>query len=229
MADFEIHELADEVAAPGQLTQRQRIVLQAIIDSIEEHGFPPAVRDLCQLAGLASSSSVANQLSNLEKLGYIRRPSNLARGIEVLRDADGKPFGSSPTAISNEDAVEVGLIGEIAAGTGVLAQESFERTLTLPRELTGYGELFMLSVKGDSMIDAGIFEGDLVVVRSQPTAQNGEIVAALINDDTEATVKTYKKRDGQVWLMPHNPAYEPIDGNNARIMGVVKTVLRKLD
>ena len=229
MADFEVHELAEPAAAPGRLTERQRIVLQAIIDAIQEHGFPPAVRDLCRLAGLASSSSVANQLSNLEKLGYIRRPSNLARGIEVLRDAEGNPLSVATAAPASEESVEVGLIGEIAAGTGVLAEERFERMLTLPRELTGYGDLFMLTVKGDSMIDAGIFDGDLVVVRSQPTAESGDIVAALINDDAEATVKTYKKRDGQVWLMPHNPAFEPIDGNHARIMGVVKTVLRKLD
>lgn len=223
-----VRELPDRPNPAGGLTARQKLVLEAIITSIDERGFPPSVRDICDAAGLASASSAAHQLQSLEKLGYIKRGSNLARGIEVLRDPDGVPLVGSESAIIHDDSVTVGLIGEIAAGTGVLADQQFERNMTLPRELTGSGDLFMLKVKGDSMIDAGIFDGDFVVVRSQPTANNGDIVAALL-DGEEATVKTYKRRDGQVWLMPHNPAYEPINGNEARIMGIVKTVLRKLD
>ena len=230
--DAEVHELPERPATPGSLTLRQRAVLQSVIDAIEAKGFPPSVRDLCSLAGLSSVSSVAHHLQTLENLGYLRRGANTARGIEVLRDVDGNLLGaasSSPNAPLNEESiVSVGLIGEIAAGTGLIAQENYEQTMALPRELTGFGDLFMLRVRGESMVDAGIFDGDFVVVRSQPTANNGDIVAAIINGE-EATVKTYKKRDGQVWLMPHNPAFEPIDGNAATILGIVKTVLRKLD
>jgi repressor LexA len=149
--------------------------------------------------------------------------------MEVLRSVDGSVFETSSTSANNdsENSVSIPLIGQIAAGTGLIAEQNIESTMSLPREMTGFGDLFMLQVRGDSMIDAGIFDGDYVVVRQQATANNGEIVAALINDE-EATVKTFKKRDGQVWLIPHNPDFEPIDGNNAQIMGIVVTVMRKL-
>ena len=150
--------------------------------------------------------------------------------MEILRNVDGSPFenNSNTTSIPNsDDSVSIPLLGQIAAGTGLIAEQNIENTMSLPREMTGFGDLFMLQVRGESMIDAGIFDGDFVVVRQQATANNGEIVAALINDE-EATVKTFKKRDGQVWLMPHNPDFEPIDGNDARIMGIVVTVMRKL-
>jgi repressor LexA len=224
-----IHTLPDNPSDNPELSARQVIVLQTIIDTVANQGFPPAMRDLLNASGLSSVSSIAHQLSALEKLGYIKRGSNKARGMEVLRNVDGSTFESnnSTSASSTDSTVSIPLLGQIAAGTGLIAEQNIENTMSLPREMTGYGDLFMLQVRGDSMIDAGIFDGDFVVVRQQPNANNGEIVAALINDE-EATVKTFKKRDGQVWLMPHNPDFEPIDGNDARIMGIVVTVMRKL-
>ena len=226
-----VHPLPD-VEVPGGLTMRQRKILETIIEKIEAFSYPPSVRDLLQSSGLQSVSSVTYQLSSLERLGYIRRSGGVARGIEILRRPDGSYIsddvaGASPQVSSDENSVAIPLLGRIAAGPGILAEQNVENVMSLPRELTGFGELFMLTVAGDSMIDAGIFDGDFVVVRRQPTANNGDLVAALINDD-EATVKTFKKRDGQIWLMPHNPAYEPIDGNNAVIMGIVVTVMRKI-
>jgi repressor LexA len=225
-----VHSLPDKASDNPELSARQVIVLQTIIDTVAEQGFPPAMRDLLNASGLSSVSSIAHQLSALERMGYIKRGSNKARGMEILRNVDGSAFenNSNATSISNsDDSVSIPLLGQIAAGTGLIAEQNVENTMSLPREMTGFGDLFMLQVRGDSMIDAGIFDGDFVVVRQQATANNGEIVAALINDE-EATVKTFKKRDGQVWLMPHNPDFEPIDGNDARIMGIVVTVMRKL-
>jgi repressor LexA len=225
-----VHSLPDKASDNPELSARQVIVLQTIIDTVAEQGFPPAMRDLLNASGLSSVSSIAHQLSALERMGYIKRGSNKARGMEILRNVDGSAFenNSNTTSISNsDDSVSIPLLGQIAAGTGLIAEQNIENTMSLPREMTGFGDLFMLQVRGDSMIDAGIFDGDFVVVRQQATANNGEIVAALINDE-EATVKTFKKRDGQVWLMPHNPDFEPIDGNDARIMGIVVTVMRKL-
>jgi len=224
-----VHPLPDNPSENPELSARQVIVLQTIIDTVAKQGFPPAMRDLLNASGLSSVSSIAHQLSALEKLGYIKRGSNKARGMEVLRNVDGTAFETNAPNISSNDesTVAIPLLGQIAAGTGLIAEQNIENTMSLPREITGFGDLFMLQVRGDSMIDAGIFDGDYVVVRQQATANNGEIVAALINDE-EATVKTFKKRDGQVWLMPHNPDFEPIDGNNAQIMGIVVTVMRKL-
>lgn len=224
-----VHPLPDNPSENPELSARQVIVLQTIIDTVAKQGFPPAMRDLLNASGLSSVSSIAHQLSALEKLGYIKRGSNKARGMEVLRNVDGSAFETNAPSISTNDesTVSIPLLGQIAAGTGLIAEQNIENTMSLPREITGFGDLFMLQVRGDSMIDAGIFDGDYVVVRQQASANNGEIVAALINDE-EATVKTFKKRDGQVWLMPHNPDFEPIDGNNAQIMGIVVTVMRKL-
>lgn len=223
-----VHPLPDNPSENPELSARQVIVLQTIIDTVANQGFPPAMRDLLNASGLSSVSSIAHQLSVLERLGYIKRGSNKARGMEVLKNVDGSPLDLTPvSSTSSEKSVSIPLLGQIAAGTGLIAEQNIENTMSLPREMTGYGDLFMLQVRGDSMIDAGIFDGDYVVVRQQSTAENGDIVAALINDE-EATVKTFKKRDGQIWLMPHNPAFEPIDGNEARIMGIVVTVMRKL-
>lgn len=224
-----VHPLPDNPSENPELSARQVIVLQTIIDTVAKQGFPPAMRDLLNASGLSSVSSIAHQLSALERLGYIKRGSNKARGMEVLRNVDGSAIDLNVTTTpsSSDSQVSIPLLGQIAAGTGLIAEQNVENTMTLPREITGYGELFMLQVRGDSMIDAGIFDGDFVVVRQQATANNGEIVAALINEE-EATVKTFKKRGEQIWLMPHNPAFEPIDGNNARIMGIVVTVMRKL-
>ena len=217
--DSNVRELPDGPPDAEGLTRRQRAILEAIRASIEERGYPPSVRELADGVGLTSSSSVAYQLTTLEKMGFLRRDPNRPRALVVSESPDIP----SPAVA---DVVDIPLLGRIAAGGPILAEQSVELTMPLPRELVGHGELFMLKVVGDSMIDAAICEGDWVVVRQQPTADNGDIVAALLGD--EATVKTYKERDGHVWLMPHNPAYAPILGDDARILGKVVTVLRSI-
>ena len=214
------------------LTQRQRRVLEVIRDSIERRGYPPSVREIGEAVGLSSASSVAHQLSVLQKKGWLRRDPNRPRALDVRLPGDSVHATPAvdPGGSSNELAVPaptyVPLVGRIAAGGPVLAEQALEDVFPLPRELVGDGTLFMLKVAGDSMVEAAICDGDWVVVRQQPTAENGEIVAAMI--DGEATVKTYKRRDGHVWLLPHNPAYEPIPGDEATILGRVVTVLRRI-
>lgn len=214
-----VRELPDGPPDAAGLTRRQRAILRAIRSSIEQRGYPPSVREIADGVGLTSSSSVAYQLTTLEKLGYLRRDPNRPRALVVSEAPE-------VTVASVGDVVDIPLLGRIAAGGPLLAEQSVELTMPLPRELVGHGDLFMLRVVGDSMVDAAICDGDWVVVRQQPTAQNGDIVAALLGD--EATVKTYKERDGHVWLMPHNPAYAPILGDEARVLGKVVSVLRSL-
>jgi repressor LexA len=211
------------------LTQRQRRVLEVIRDSIERRGYPPSVREIGEAVGLSSASSVAHQLSVLQKKGWLRRDPNRPRALDVRLPGDATAE-AAPAAASAPDGTTaptyVPLVGRIAAGGPVLAEQAVEDVFPLPRELVGEGTLFMLRVAGDSMVDAAICDGDWVVVRQQPSAENGEIVAAML--DGEATVKTYKRRDGHVWLLPHNPAYEPIPGDEATILGRVVTVLRRV-
>ena len=213
------------------LTQRQRRVLEVIRDSIERRGYPPSVREIGEAVGLSSASSVAHQLSVLQKKGWLRRDPNRPRALDVRLPGD-TPGAPAPTVVAPAGAEDtpaptyVPLVGRIAAGGPVLAEQAVEDVFPLPRELVGEGTLFMLKVTGDSMVEAAICDGDWVVVRQQPTAENGEIVAAMI--DGEATVKTYKRRDGHVWLLPHNPAYEPIPGDDATVLGRVVTVLRRV-
>jgi len=213
------------------LTQRQRRVLEVIRDSIERRGYPPSVREIGEAVGLSSASSVAHQLSVLQKKGWLRRDPNRPRALDVRLPGDA-PGAPAPTVVAPAGTEEtpaptyVPLVGRIAAGGPVLAEQAVEDVFPLPRELVGEGTLFMLKVTGDSMVEAAICDGDWVVVRQQPTAENGEIVAAMI--DGEATVKTYKRRDGHVWLLPHNPAYEPIPGDDATILGRVVTVVRRV-
>ncbi|GAB3322901.1 transcriptional repressor LexA [Geodermatophilus aquaeductus] len=211
------------------LTQRQRRVLEVIRDSIERRGYPPSVREIGEAVGLSSASSVAHQLSVLQKKGWLRRDPNRPRALDVRLPGDATAE-AAPAAAAAPDGTTaptyVPLVGRIAAGGPVLAEQAVEDVFPLPRELVGEGTLFMLRVAGDSMVDAAICDGDWVVVRQQPSAENGEIVAAML--DGEATVKTYKRRDGHVWLLPHNPAYEPIPGDEATILGRVVTVLRRV-
>nr|WP_305037561.1 transcriptional repressor LexA [Geodermatophilus sp. TF02-6] len=214
------------------LTQRQRRVLEVIRDSIERRGYPPSVREIGEAVGLSSASSVAHQLSVLQKKGWLRRDPNRPRALDVRLPGDAPGETSAPVVPAASGAEEtsaptyVPLVGRIAAGGPVLAEQAVEDVFPLPRELVGEGTLFMLRVSGDSMVEAAICDGDWVVVRQQPTAENGEIVAAML--DGEATVKTYKRRDGHVWLLPHNCAYEPIPGDEATILGRVVTVLRRV-
>jgi repressor LexA len=216
------------------LTMRQRLLLEVIKRSVEEKGYPPSMREVAKMAGLSSPSSVAHQMHQLEAKGYIRRDPNRPRALDVRlpegpssRPRSADPY-ADPTDVNDSlpRPVHVPLLGRIAAGGPILAEQQVEDVFALPRQLVGEGELFLLEVRGDSMIDAAICDGDYVVVRRQPVAENGDIVAALLGD--EATVKTFKRTPGQVWLLPHNPAYEPIDGNDASILGKVVTVLRRL-
>jgi repressor LexA len=205
------------------LTPRQRKVLEVIRDWVERFGYPPSVREIGEAVGLTSTSSVAHQLRALERKGYLRRDPNRPRAVGVLPpDEDGEHFNG----VGRPKPAYVPVVGRIAAGGPILAEQAIEDVFPLPKEIVGEGSLFLLKVVGDSMIDAAITNGDWVVVRQQPTAENGDIVAAMI--DGEATVKTFKRRDDHVWLMPHNPAYEPILGDDASVLGRVVAVLRRL-
>ncbi len=226
--DATIHEFP---SSHGDITDRQRRILEAIRDSVTTRGYPPSMREIGEVVGLTSSSSVKHQLTALQAKGYLRQDPNRPRALEVVMpddDADvvSLATGSHSSTVDDDSVVRVPLVGRIAAGGPILADQQVEDVFALPRQLTGDGELFMLNVSGDSMIDAAICDGDWVVVRRQNDAENGDIVAALLDD--EATVKTLRRRDGQVWLMPHNPAYTPIDGTHARIMGKVVSVMRRV-
>ena len=235
-ADSAVHELPDGPPDAHGLTPRQRRVLAVIRDSVESRGYPPSMREIGVAVGLTSSSSVAHQLRVLEGKGFIRRDPNRPRALEVLLpDTQRTPFrrrravtsyDETGLADSHPEAVFVPVVGRIAAGGPILAEERVEQVFPLPRQLVGDGTLFLLEVKGDSMVDAAICDGDFVVIRQQPTAENGEIVAAMI--DGEATVKTFQRKSGKVLLLPHNPSYEPIDGTHATILGRVVTVMRRI-
>jgi len=226
-----VRDLPDGPPDEAGLTARQRKVLEVIRDSVERRGYPPTVREIGEAVGLTSTSSVSHQLAMLQKKGFLRRDPSRPRAVDVRLPGE---VTSAVERIEDEAAERaarpapayVPVIGRIAAGGPVLAEQAVEDVFPLPRELVGSGTLFMLKVVGDSMVDAAIADGDWVVVRQQPSADNGDIVAAMI--DGEATVKTYKRRDGKVWLLPHNEAYQPIPGDNAVVLGRVVTVLRKV-
>jgi repressor LexA len=211
------------------LTERQRTILDVIRASVTSRGYPPSIREIGDAVGLTSTSSVAHQLRTLERKGYLRRDPNRPRAVDV-RGADDIAAATVTTDVAGSDALPeptyVPVLGRIAAGGPILAEEAVEDVFPLPRELVGEGSLFLLKVVGESMVDAAICDGDWVVVRQQNVADNGDIVAAMI--DGEATVKTFKRTRGQVWLMPHNPAFDPIAGNDAAVLGKVVTVIRKI-
>jgi repressor LexA len=230
-----VTEMPDPVTG---LTHRQQAILDVIRESVERRGYPPSIREICESAGLASTSSVAHQLSMLERKGFLRRDPNRPRAVDVRtgsarRTTDGpvpkaarRALAVSDDAPRGDAPVFVPVVGRIAAGGPILAEQMIEDVLPLPKSLVGEGTLFMLKVVGDSMVDAAITDGDWVVVRQQQTADNGDIVAAMI--DGEATVKTLQRKDGHVWLLPHNPAYAPIDGDEATVLGKVVSVLRRV-
>jgi repressor LexA len=222
------------------LTARQRKIVRFIGDWVREHGYSPSMREIGRAVGLTSTSSVEHQLSALEAKGYLRREAGCPRTVEVRDPGQATaPAAGAGHAVDDDagpargararpphPAARVPLVGRIAAGIPLPAEESAEEVFPLPKELVGEGELFMLKVTGDSMIGAAIADGDWVVIRQQSDAESGEIVAAMI--DGEATVKTLKRSDNHVWLMPHNPVYEPIPGETATILGRVVTVLRRV-
>ena len=213
------------------LSARQREILEMIARFIDANGYPPTMQEIGDAVGLNSLASVTHQLNQLALAGYIRRNPKLSRSIELLLPVDtGNDAEAGSGGLSNitplGDAAMVPLVGRIAAGYPITAEQNVDEVVPLPRNLVGNGNLFMLEVHGDSMIDAAICDGDLVVVREQKTAENGEIVAAML--DGEATVKVFRQRDGHTWLLPQNSAYEPILGDHAEIQGKVVAVLRSV-
>ncbi len=206
------------------LTDRQRAILEVIHTHVADHGYPPSVREIGDAVGLKSSSSVHAQLETLELKGYLRRDPTKPRALELGRDPE------TALEMRASAARNVPLVGDIAAGGPILAEERVESVYALPKELVGDGQLFMLRVRGESMIEAGVMDGDLVVVREQPSVEQGEMCAALI--DGEATVKFFRRtRAGEVFLDPANEAFEPIpvtSGQDATVMGKVVTVLRSV-
>jgi len=209
------------------LTAKQESILAAIQASIAQSGYPPSMREIGDAVGLKSLSSVTHQLNQLELAGRIRRDPNRPRALEVLGDPSPvAPVTSILSTSDDGDTAHVPMVGRIAAGIPITAEQQVEDVMPLPRQLVGKGELFMLRVVGESMIDAAICDGDWVVVRQQQNAENGDIVAAMLDD--EATVKVFRQRDGHTWLLPRNSAFEPIVGDHAQILGKVVAVLRSV-
>ena len=204
-------------------TPRQRKILEFIDQTIKENGFPPTVREIGKAVGLNSPATVHTHLSTLQDRGYIRRDPTKPRAIEVHWDA------GSGAIIDRRPVTHVPVVGDVAAGTGVLAAENIEEVMPLPSDLTGEGDLFMLRVRGDSMIELGILDGDYVVASKQPTANDGDVVVAGIPND-EATVKSFSTKNDEVVLTPANPTMSPMyfTANEITIYGKVVSVLRKL-
>ncbi|MDF0532632.1 transcriptional repressor LexA [Tsukamurella sp. 8F] len=219
----------EEQVSEDHLTRRQKQVLTVIRKSVRERGYPPSIREIGDAVGLTSTSSVAHQLRTLERLGFLQRDPNRPRAVNV-QGAEERTAKVIQHVMEDEERMPepafVPVLGRIAAGGPILAEEAVEEIFPLPRELVGEGSLFLLKVVGESMTDAAICDGDWVVVRQQSVADNGDIVAAML--DGEATVKTFRRTGRDVWLMPHNPAFDPIHGNDAVILGKVVTVMRRI-
>ena len=208
------------------LSDKQLAILEMIQRSVASRGYPPSMREIGDAVGLSSLSSVTHQLNQLELSGYLRRDPNRPRALEVLIDLPSSSGDNTDSGPQVQDAAMVPLVGRIAAGIPITADQQVDEVFPLPRQLVGKGDLFMLKVVGESMIDAAICDGDWVVVRQQGSAENGEIVAAML--DGEATVKVLRQRDGHTWLLPRNSAFEPIMGDQAEVLGKVVAVLRSV-
>jgi repressor LexA len=229
-------------AVGPDLTARQRRIVEVIEDSVQRYGYAPTMREIGEAAGLASTSSVSHQLSVLQQKGYLRRDAGRPRTAVLRLPAEpvtdqppdepvtsSQHAGQARTGVDPPRVAQVPLVGRIAAGGPILAEQSVEDTFPLPKQLVGEGKLIALKVVGDSMINAAIVDGDWVVVRVESDVENGDIVAATIDGvEVEGTVKTLKRSEGHVWLMPHNPVYAPILGDNAAIVGKVVAVLRRV-
>ena len=206
----------------GEISARQREILDLILRTVRDRGYPPSVREIGEAVGLNSPSTVHSHLSALVKAGYPRRDPSKPRAIEVTAPGRAQPD------LRRAPVRDVPLLGRIAAGSPILAEEDIEDILPLPTQIVGHDPVFMLRVRGDSMVGAGIFDGDLVVVRRQPDAEDGDIVAALI-DGEEATVKRLRRGGGKVTLLPENPAYEPmVFTQGVQLLGRVVAVVRRL-
>jgi repressor LexA len=248
--DMTSADAPDQADRSQPISPRQVTILQYIRESVQRRGYPPSLREIAQAVGLASQSTVSYHLSALVQKGYLSRGPGLPRttvelpsGQEAARPSPANESGAppakpdappaepaaTPAPADLDHPVRVPLIGRIAAGVPITAQQEVEDTFLLPRKIVGFGTLFMLRVAGDSMINAGIADGDYVIIRQQEKVTSGDIVAALIDGiESEATVKTFQQaEDGQCWLMAHNPAYPPIPGDSAEIMGKVVAVLRR--
>ncbi|OAA24741.1 SOS-response transcriptional repressor, LexA [Frankia sp. EI5c] len=232
-----VRDLPDSPPDASGLTQRQKKILEVIRGAVELRGYPPSVREIGEAVGLTSTSSVAHQLKVLQEKGFLRRDPNRPRAMEVLpiggqragaraRAAGRSAEPAGPVAVEGGTPTYVPLVGRIAAGGPILAEQAIEDVFPLPKEIVGEGTLFLLRVVGQSMVNAAICDGDYVVVRQQPVADNGEIVAAMI--DGEATVKRFRQRDGRVWLAPENPAFSDIPAEDATILGRIVAVMRRV-
>ena len=213
----------------NQLSARQQQVLDAIRDLRNSTDMPPTLREIAEAVGLKSVASAKYQIDQLKNMGYLAQIDNVSRGISLADQSERQQAIAEAEAESNVVTGafrRIPLVGQIAAGIPITAEQNIDEWLTLPESLVGKGDVFLLKVKGDSMIDAAICEGDYIAVRQQQTANNGDIVAAEL--DGEATVKVFKQRDGHTWLLPQNSAYEPILGDNAKVMGKVTAVFRSL-
>ncbi|APT92382.1 ArsR family transcriptional regulator [Corynebacterium phocae] len=236
----------------SSLSERQRRILDVITDAVMLRGYPPSIREIGDAAGLQSTSSVAYQLKQLEEKGFLRRDPNKPRAVDVRSFNDDTGTGKRSTSKASRknsgskesdsaagfdprldssaesSAVSyIPVVGQIAAGSPITAEENIDTFFPMPVDVVGSGELYMLQVVGESMKDAGILDGDWVIIHSQDTAEEGDFVAALLNGD-EATVKELHRDSSGVWLLPHNDDFEPINGNDAKIMGKVVSVFRKL-
>ena len=210
------------------LNPREQAVLQVIIDNVKAKGYPPSVREIGEAVGLSSSSTVHSYLKRLEQKGYLRRDPTKPRAIEVISEGKEKSEEKTNPEVlqQHEEMISIPLLGEVAAGLPILAVENYDDRVTLPRSFTGYGDFFMLTIRGESMIEAGILEGDLVLVRRQETVNNGEIAVALVED--EATVKRFYKEKDRIRLQPENSLMEPIYVRDVKILGKVAGLIRKL-
>ncbi len=219
-----------ELTEEPELTRRQKDILQVVQDSIASYGYPPSIREIGAKVGLASPSSVKHHLDALQRMGLLSRSPGRPRALRPSADHDQQQAEPSvveiPVSSSDGDSADIPLVGRIAAGAPITAEQNVEDVFSLPTRLTGRGELFVLKVSGESMIDAAICDGDFVVVRAQNTAENGEIVAAMI--DGEATVKVWRNDSTGVWLVPRNELLEPIPAEHAQILGRVVTLVRAL-
>jgi repressor LexA len=210
------------------LTGRQQEIWDFLVDYVKRHGYPPTVREICEKVGLASPSTVHAHLANLERAGYLRRDPTKPRALELIGHRRAEPAEFRPT---ERELHTLPLVGQVAAGGPLLAEENVEDYIGVPEPLSKGGEEFLLRVKGESMINAGILDGDIVVVRRQQDARNGEIVVALVGDDeaaNEATVKRFFREDGRIRLQPENDALEPIYAPHVAILGKVTGMFRSL-
>ena len=214
-------ETPQSSSSKPELTTRQVSILDFIKTSSESQGYAPSMREIGEAAGLNSPASVKYQLDILEEKGFIRRDADRGRAMEVVL-----PDSMSGAGAHTDKTRFIPLVGSIAAGVPITADQQVEETLPLPESLVGKGDLFMLKVKGESMINAAICDGDYVVIRQQKDANNGDIVAAMI--DGEATVKTFSRKGGHIWLLPANDDFAPIDGDQCEVLGIVTAVLRSL-